>query len=136
MSDLIRAFEVIAAVCAGLEQPTRLVWAGGRLFGPALPGQRRPRKPWRVGVDPAAFSLILQIEEIDAAWMPLAGGSQADGLEMIADSINAHVGIELDLPAGRPERLRAPDAATLARLHHALRPGPVAWDALAALAEG
>lgn len=132
MSTLLQAFELLAAICAALDTTPTLQCEGGRLFSPAFPGVRRPRKPWRIGVDPVSFSAVLQIESIDTAWMPLAGGSPADALTMICDTINAHIAIELDLPAGNGDRMTAPDAETLATLRRVMPDGPLEWSALAA----
>lgn len=87
---------LLAAVPRALAAPTELVVEAHRIYTQPIMGRRRPRKPWRIGVDGPALSAILQIEGIDAAWMPLAGGTGFDALEMIADSINAHAGIEVD----------------------------------------
>lgn len=131
MSALLQACELIVSVSEALGAPLAIGAEGGQLFGPSLPGHRKPRKPWRIGIDLEAFSAILQIEEIDAAWMPLAGGTQADGLEMLADSINAHVGLELTLRAGRRERLDGPDPAAARALIAWLAGGVQPWAAVA-----
>jgi hypothetical protein len=87
---------VLAAIPGALDASRDLIVDGARLYTLPIMGRRRPRKPWRIGVDGPSLSAVLQIEEIDAAWMPLAGGTGFDALEMMVDSINAHAGIEID----------------------------------------
>ena len=92
--------EMLGAIPAAMKAEPALVIEGDRQYTQSFPGQRRPRKPWRIGID-AALCAILQVEGVDAAWMPLVGTSGADALEMIADSINAHAGIEIEPSASK-----------------------------------
>lgn len=131
MTAVLQAVELIAQICAALSTAPDLLCEGGRIFGPEFPGRRRPRKPWRIGIDPVDFAAVLQVARIDAAWMPLAGGTQADGLEMIVDSINAHCGIELSPAMADGGVLRAPSAADLDALGPLTPDGAVSWSDLA-----
>lgn len=118
-ADRLRA--LLATVPHALEAQDPLQIEGSRLFTPPIMGRRRPRKPWRIGVDGPDLAAVLQVDGIDAAWMPLVGSSGLDALEMITDSINAHAGIELDarvlvrdLPAACVEAVFSADEAIAA----------------------
>lgn len=95
MSPFDAITALLEAVPTALGHAPALTIEGASRYTQAFPGQRRPRKPWRIGVD-AALCAVMQVEGVDAAWMPLVGSSGADALEMIADSINAHAGIEIE----------------------------------------
>lgn len=95
MSAADDVLELLGAIAKAFDATPALVIEDRRRYTQPFPGQRRPRKPWRIGID-AALCAILQVDGVDAAWMPLVGSSGADALEMIADSINAHAGIEIE----------------------------------------
>ncbi|MGK0360195.1 MAG: hypothetical protein ACI9U2_002508 [Bradymonadia bacterium] len=103
MSAADDVLELLGAIAEAFDATPALVIEDHRRYTQPFPGQRRPRKPWRIGID-ATLCAILQIEGVDAAWMPLVGSSGADALETIADSINAHAGIEIE-PTASPAAL-------------------------------
>ena len=103
VEEVLRA--ILSAIPQALDADAALIIEDDRLYTAAFPGQRRPRKPWRIGVD-ASLCAVLQVDDVDSAWMPLVGGTGADALDVIADSINAHAGIEIEAVAPASARAR------------------------------
>ncbi|MCB9545753.1 MAG: hypothetical protein H6706_07795 [Myxococcales bacterium] len=104
-----------------------LVAEGGAWVGPLMKAARKHTKPWRVGLDVAALDLLVLADDGEAARFPLAGSTWAEAATVLEETLQAHVGVELDLAdAVGPGRIASLDAADRAALAAWLDAGRVA----------
>ncbi|MEZ4470783.1 MAG: hypothetical protein R3F60_08295 [bacterium] len=116
--DALRAaLRLVAAPGRLLAGDADLTREGDAWVGPLLRAARKHTKPWRVGLDVAAFDLLLLADDGEAARFPLTGSTWLEAATVLEETLLAHVGVDLDLAAEVGQgRIRAPDAAARARL--------------------